>query len=150
MADDGAPDMDRAIAAALDGFPQVAAAWLFGSQARGEARPDSDVDVGLLLRARHKTVADEYRLLGSIAAEIERALDGRCVDVVLLEPQGPIFCHHVLSEGRLVYDADPERRWDFESETYVRYFDFLPTHELAKKASLGGFREWLDKRHDSR
>jgi hypothetical protein len=58
------------------------------------------------------------------------------VDIVLLESQGPIFCHKVLEEGKLIYEADAERRVDFVSETCVRYFDFLPTYELASSAAL--------------
>jgi uncharacterized protein YutE (UPF0331/DUF86 family) len=44
--------------------------------------------------------------------------------------------------GRLVYEADADRRIDFESTTCVRAFDFLPTHEL----SVRGQREGLLRR----
>jgi predicted nucleotidyltransferase len=138
--------LDRALAAVLGEFPDVAAAWVFGSEARGEARPDSDLDLGILLRERGRTALDVYRDLSSIAAHAEATAPGRRVDVVLLEPQGPIFCHRVLREGRLVYDADPERRVDFESDTYVRYFDYLPTFELATRTAVAGMRDWLAKR----
>jgi uncharacterized protein len=134
---------DRAIAAVMASYPEVAASWLFGSEARGEARPDSDVDVALLLRERGKTAADVYRLLGSIAADLEQVAPGRRIDLVLLDQQGPVFQHRVLLEGRLVYDADPDRRVDFESDSYVRYFDFLPTHRLAQRYAAAGFRDWF-------
>lgn len=135
-----------AIARVLEKHAEVAAAWLFGSEARGEARPGSDLDIGLLLRTRGKTALDCHRLLGSIAAELESVAPGRPIDLVLLEPQGPVFCHRVLSEGLLVYDADADRRIDFESDTYVRYFDFRPTYELALNQVGPGMREWLEGR----
>lgn len=138
--------LDDAVAAVLSDFPEIAAAWVFGSEARGEPKPDSDVDIGLVFRRRGTTALDHHRDLRTIAARLEAATSGRLIDLVVLEPQGPVFCHRVLSEGRLVYDADPERRIDFESETYVRYFDFRPTWELANRHALDGFREWLDGR----
>lgn len=138
--------IDHGVAEVLAAFPEVAAAWLFGSEARGEARPDSDVDIGLVFRTRGATALDHYWDLLTMAARLEAVAPGRRIDLVVLESQGPIFCHRVLSEGRLVYDADPERRVDFESDAYVRYFDFLPTYEIATKHALEGFRQRLEQR----
>jgi hypothetical protein len=59
---------------------------------------------------------------------------------VAIEAQGPVFQHRVLSEGRLVHDAEPSRRVDFESDAYVRYFDFAPIHERAKRDCGVGLR----------
>jgi len=143
---DATVELDRALAGVLIQFPDIAAAWVFGSEARGTARPDSDLDVGLLLRTRGKTALDVYRDLSTLAARIEQVTHGRSVDVVLLESQGPIFQHQVLRQGRLVYDADPDRRIDFESDAYVRYFDFLPTHEIAARNAVQGMRDWLARR----
>ena len=39
------------VAAQLNHYPQVLVAYLFGSQARGQAGPLSDVDVAILLDA---------------------------------------------------------------------------------------------------
>jgi len=138
--------LGRGVAAILADYPEIAAAWIFGSESRGTARPDSDLDVGLVLRDRTRTALDIYRDLAAIAARVERLVPGRRVDVVLLEPQGPVFRHTALSEGHLVYDADPERRVDFESDTCVRYFDYLPTHQIAARHALQGMSDWLEKR----
>lgn len=136
--------MDNSIARVLHAFPEVTAAWLFGSEARGQAGPESDVDVALLLRDRRKTVLDVLPQWGHLAAALEAIAPGRRIDLVLLEAQGPVFQHRVLSEGRLVYDVDPGRRVDFESDSHVRYFDFLPTHQLAERHALAGFRSWFE------
>lgn len=138
--------IDQALATELCAFPEVAAAWLFGSEARNEARADSDVDIALLLQDRRAKASDAYLLLGRIAATLERATPGRAIDLVLIESQGPAFQHRVLSEGRLVYDADRERRVDFESDAYVRYFDFRPTEQLAERHALDGFQNWLSSK----
>lgn len=138
--------LDEGIAAVLADFPQVAAAWVFGSEARGQARPDSDLDIGLLFERRGDTALDHDREIRTIAARLEALAPGRPIDLVVLESQGPIFRHRVLVEGRLVYDADPERRIDFESESSVRYFDWRPTHEFADRHAVQGMRDWLEKR----
>ena len=67
------------------------------------------------------------------------------IDLVVLESQGPMFCHRVLSEGRRVYEADRERRVDFESDAYVRYFDFKPTWDIAARHAMAGLRRKLER-----
>lgn len=139
-------ELARGMQPILAEHPEVAAAWVFGSAARGELRFDSDVDVGILLRERGATVHAHDRLLAALAARFEALTSPYPVDVVLLEPQGPIFCHQVLLEGRLIYDADPERRVDFVSDTLVRAFDFRPTHELAVRGQAEGILRRLKER----
>lgn len=127
-------------------FPEIAGAYLFGSWARGEAGPASDVDLGLILHDPAAKAVDHYWLLADLASRLEVLFGGRAVDVVLLEPQGPIFCHRVLTEGRRIFTGDRERCVDFESTTYVRYFDFRPTYEIAARERIRGMRRWLRKR----
>ncbi|MDX2055153.1 MAG: nucleotidyltransferase domain-containing protein [Polyangiaceae bacterium] len=138
------PTVDQDIAHVLGGFPEVTTAWLFGSEARGQARPESDVDVAILLRDRRLTALEVLPMLGHLAAKLEAVAPGRRIDLVLLEHQGPVFQHRVLSEGRLVYDVEPARRVDFESDSFVRYFDFLPTHEIAERHALSGLGAWFE------
>jgi predicted nucleotidyltransferase len=124
-------------------YPQIAAAWLFGSAARGELRHDSDVDVGILLRDPKVTGADEYMMLGDLIARLEVVTAPRPVDVVLLEHQGPVFAHQALIDGRLILEQDRERRIDFEATTVMRGIDFRPTWEIAQKGQLEALRRRL-------
>lgn len=131
----------------LSQHPEVAAAWLFGSAARDELRPDSDIDVALVLARRSDTAAQHHRALGRLAAEVEQVAGGRLVDLVVLDPiRDPMFCHRVLSEGILVHDSDRERRFDFESTAHIRYLDWLPTWNLAAPHALAGIRARLERR----
>jgi predicted nucleotidyltransferase len=127
----------------LDRYPQIAAAWLFGSAARGELRPDSDVDVGILLQDPRATAVDQYELLGELVARLEVVVAPRTVDVVLLEPQGPVFAHEALVDGRLIVEHDRLRRVDFEATTVMRGIDFRPTWELATAGQVAGLRKRL-------
>jgi predicted nucleotidyltransferase len=117
---------------ALERHPQVQAAWLFGSAARGEAA--RDLDIALLLdRAR-----TEPWFLERVAADIEHAAGG--IDSVLdlrpLRGATPRFRATVLKEGRLFHDAVPEARWEFEAATWSEWLDFKPVWERVRKEVL--------------
>lgn len=120
--------------------PEIAVAYVFGSVARGEARPGSDLDVGVVYRRFDRSGAQHTRIAPVLAHTLGRELGIEDVDVVELEAQGPVFCHHVLLEGRLVYEADPDRRVDFESDAIVRGLDFRPTWELATRGKASALR----------
>jgi len=121
--------------------PYVASAWVFGSIARGRARPDSDLDVALLLGDPDADARTFRRELFDLAARLEDA-SGRRVDLVVLGPRDPIVAHRVLSEGLLLYDAAPQRRVRFVADVLSRYFDWAPRYEAAAAKSLAVNRAW--------
>jgi predicted nucleotidyltransferase len=125
----------------FEATPAVAAAWVFGSAARGESRPDSDLDIAVLLRDRHGSALTHRRELADLAARLESAARRR-IDLVVLTLHDPIIAHRVLSEGILVYDADPERRIDFTSDALARFLDWAPSYEAAAALSLDANRAW--------
>ncbi|MCA8975382.1 MAG: nucleotidyltransferase domain-containing protein [Planctomycetes bacterium] len=122
--------------------PRVAAAWLFGSAAREALRADSDVDVAVLLD-RNLDDSERTGLLAELASRLEAATQPRPLDLIVLEQQGWVFIHRVLSEGRRIVVHDEERRVDFESDAFVRYLDWKPTWDLAANEQIAGMRRWL-------
>jgi len=80
--------------------------------------------------------------LGSKA--VENVAPGRRIDLVLIEQQGPIFQHRVLDEGRLVHDANPRRRVDFESDAMLRFLDFEPLPRRVCGPAMQGLENWLE------
>jgi predicted nucleotidyltransferase len=133
------------VAAVMAGVPEVAAAYVFGSVARGKATPRSDLDVGVVYRQRGSDVHD--RLATSLAVELARATGFEEIDIVDLEAQGSIFAHRVLCDGIRAYEGDRTRRVDFESETIVRALDFMPTHVIATRGKTAALRRWLEERY---
>ena len=103
--------------------PGLAAAYLFGSRARDEARSDSDIDVGLLYVSAPPATLTGQPFLA--AAELESRL-GRPVDLVVLNGAPVDLVHRVLRDGRLLLEADPSVRIAFEVRTRNEYFDLLP------------------------
>lgn len=138
--------LSERLAPAFAAEPAVAAAYLFGSVARGEAGPESDWDIGVVYRDR--TSASHEKVATNLALGIGRVLGTDAVDVIDLEAQGPIFCHQVLCDGHRIYEADRNRRIDFESETLVFAHDFRPTYDIATRGKAAALRRWLRKRYD--
>lgn len=93
--------------------------WVYGSEAAGRARPDSDLDVAVLFRKQPSAVeAAELRAEAEVST-------GRPVDLVDLERVSPILAFQVLRHGRLVVDRDPARRHRFTASAVGRREDVL-------------------------
>ncbi len=99
---------------------EVILAYLFGSWAVGAAGPDSDYDLGILVRApspelRYRLHRDAMRILGT-----ER------VDVVRLN-QAPVeLAYGVIAQGQLLYERSLADRVEYEAYVLGRYGDMLP------------------------
>jgi predicted nucleotidyltransferase len=108
----------------------VAAVYLFGSQARGTARPDSDVDLGLLyVEPPAGTLLAQPFLL---EAELSAAF-GRPVQCVVMNAAPPDLVHRILRDQQLLLDRDPSLRVRFEVAARNRYFDLKPFLDRYRK-----------------
>ena len=83
---------------ALDG--DLVAVWLFGSAARGQQRPDSDVDVAFLSRRSLDPVA-----VFDAAQDLAMRW-GRDVDLVDLSQAPTVLRAQVVGRGRRLFAAD--------------------------------------------
>lgn len=114
-------DLTTTIASVIADEP-VAFAYVFGSVARGDARPDSDVDVAVHFEPGVSAQERFRRTLG-IGVELERAM-GRAVDVVDLEEVPLRLAGRILRERVVVIGMELPARVRYESETFRRYVDF--------------------------
>lgn len=106
-----------------EGARGVACAWLFGSVSRGDERPNSDVDVAVLLTEDPPRDLSSLRL--DLAEEL-RALLSRPVDLVVLNRAPADLAHRVLRDGQLAFEGDASARVAFEVRCRREYFDLLP------------------------
>jgi predicted nucleotidyltransferase len=106
------------------------AVYLFGSVARGDAGPGSDVDVGVLFQTEPPATLDAPQF--SIEADLERRL-GRPVQVVALNSAPADLVHRVLRDGRIAYDCDRAARIRFEVQRRNEYFDLAPLRRLYRR-----------------
>lgn len=122
-------------ASLLEGRFRLSALWLFGSQATGQARPDSDVDLAALFS---RPVAPEQLFTARMDLE---ALLGRGVDLVDLRAASPIVGRQVLQYGRLLSDRDPADRHLFSMLLPSRYVDLKIARRPAERALLEAVRD---------
>jgi predicted nucleotidyltransferase len=116
------------VAARLEAFFRanpcgIAAAYLYGSVARGTARDDSDVDVAVLFER------DPPQTLEGLHADLAHALEealGRPVDLAILNRAPVDLAHRVLRDGVLACDANRSARIRFEVRARNEYFDLEP------------------------
>lgn len=101
----------------------VVVAYLFGSVAEGRDRPDSDVDIAVLLPRSigEREMAD---LQISLILEIGGALGRDDVDVVVLNRAPLELRYQVLKHGIPLYCSDEGERIDFEALTLSMYYDY--------------------------
>lgn len=91
------------------------AIYLFGSMARGDAGPDSDVDLGVLAR----NVVPPERLF-DLAQELAAAL-GRDVDLVDLRGASTVLRVQVIGRGRPIYRLPEPAVTHFEDFVFSDY-----------------------------
>jgi predicted nucleotidyltransferase len=108
----------------------IAAAWLFGSVARGTARADSDVDVGVLFTEAPPRTLAGYHF--DLEGELETLLRVP-VQLVVLNHVSPELAVQVIREGKLLVDQDRSRRVEFEVRSRFEYWDLEPYIRLWRK-----------------
>jgi predicted nucleotidyltransferase len=134
----------EALVNCLAAQPDVLAAYLFGSYATGRARPESDVDVAVLLSGTDEMERFERRL--RLMGEVEEALGRKPADVVVLNDAPPLLAHQVLMHSRLILERDRAARVEFEVRAGQVYTDLMPMRQFfrealfheVKEAGLGG------------
>jgi predicted nucleotidyltransferase len=112
----------------FDRKPEVDAAYIFGSLAAGRVRPDSDIDIAVLVSEKVRRDLFRYRL--KMMAELMDVLKRTDVDLVLLNQAPPLLAHRVLKKGRLVFERSASARIAFQVRTVNRYLDTQPMRDL--------------------
>lgn len=124
-------DLETRLTRALEPRPEILDAYLFGSQARGDAGALSDIDVAVYI---DEDLAEPgpYGYDAELITDLMTELGTNAIDVVLLNRAPPLLYHRVLRDGKLVVTRDLKATTTRAGYALSRYFDFLP--QLKKQA----------------
>lgn len=113
---------------------EVRRAYLFGSAAKNKLRPDSDVDVAVVLSEEVSTDRFfNYRL--KAMTDISRLLH-REIDVIVLNEAPNLLAYQILKYGVRIYEQNGERDRRLEVKVLMEYFDFLPYRRRCEDAMI--------------
>lgn len=104
-------------------------AYVFGSVARGDDAPHSDVDVAVWLDDGRRHPEPPWGWRAVIAAALMSALGRNDVDVVVLNEASPLLYHRVLRDGVRVLSRDPAATNTREGRALSRWCDWAPVQE---------------------
>ena len=118
MAPSERPKVLETIAARLRKTDEkIVAAYAFGSFLRPE--PFRDIDIGILLASTPSDPLQyELETEGVLSRHIRLPVDVRLLN------QAPVSFSQAAIRGKVIVDADPDCRSDFENRTLKHYFDF--------------------------
>ena len=112
-------ELEARLIEALEGFPEVELAVIFGSVARGEATRESDVDVGV------KSKRSSQELLSRLEVILGRAVQ-RDVQVVSLDDSPPLLRFEIARDGKVLVQRRPHAWVDFRARAMVDWWDWAP------------------------
>nr|HID14927.1 DUF86 domain-containing protein [Anaerolineae bacterium] len=107
---------------------RVVLAYLYGSQARGDAGPLSDVDVAVQFAP--DLPRRDFSRVGRLTGDLCQLLQRDDVWVVDLDAIPPLLCHRIYLDHRLLYCPDDAVRVTFESRALHRYVATKPLRRI--------------------
>lgn len=111
----------------------LAAAWLFGSVARGVDSKHSDVDLAVLYEGEPRL--NRYGQPFELEGDLQKLL-GRDVDVIVMNRAPVDLVHRVLRDGELLFEGNRSCRIAFEVKSRNEYFDLLPYLRRYRKGAM--------------
>jgi len=96
-------------------LPDLISLYRFGSQAKGTARPASDIDLAVLARDPIPSPR-RFELAQELAAHLHRD-----VDLVDLRSASTVMRMQVISTGECLFSASNRLQGEFEDLTYSDY-----------------------------
>ena len=115
-------------------LPEIQLAVLFGSTAREQAGPRSDVDIALRLdpdSSKSRTLTE---------AELGRAA-GRPVHIVFLDEAPPLLRFEIARDGVLLLERTPHLWVDFKAKAMVDWWDWAPIARRMHAEAIRRLRE---------
>ncbi len=134
-----APADDRINRLILDAHPDAQAVYRYGTWGTDAQRPDSDIDVAVLLPHKAAIRADRWQW-HLLAVEIAGAVRAEHADLVNLRRADTSLQAEILRTGRLTYSGDDNVRLGFESLVLSMYHKLNEERAGIRAAIVGSGR----------
>ncbi len=121
------PDLNKLIPI-FKRYPDIRAAYLFGSQARQQTHQESDLDIALI-PANDKLRMRKLDILTDLA---HQGFDH--VDLVILDSDDIVLKFEAIRHNQVIYASPDHDPPTYFSQTIRQYFDFLPYLEIQREA----------------
>ncbi len=115
----------------------VNALFFFGSYARNQLKPLSDLDIAILLSGK-PTRERIYSLQSSLVGIITDTLSTDEFDLVILNNAPLRLAYNILKDGKLVFVKLEDELIDFREQTVKYYLDFAYYRRQFDRAFLKG------------
>jgi len=119
---------------------EVLFAYVFGSHARGDTGPSSDVDLACFLDSM-KNSRKVSNLHVQLVTETGTVLHMDAVDMIILNESPLPLQFNIIYEGKLVFERDQSRRIDFEVKTMRLFFDRQYYYRYAMRKTVHSIAE---------
>lgn len=128
--------------------PEIIVAYLFGSRARGNSGPLSDIDLAFLVKSSLINERDyPYGYSADLMAELMGLFKTNELDAIVLNDAPPLLKFQVIYHGQVIFSRSEEKRLAFHVKAFNEYQDIRPMvavqHEymlkrLARDGKAGG------------
>jgi predicted nucleotidyltransferase len=132
-------EIQKRISPLFEHDPEVAAVYLFGSQATGKNDSKSDIDLAILFERRLSAI-DSYKKLAKYFTGLVKALQSE-PDLVDMENVNLILLFEILREGKVLIENNRERNREFVARKIVECIDF---QYIVKKCAEGMYRHAME------
>ncbi|MDL1968979.1 MAG: nucleotidyltransferase domain-containing protein [Deltaproteobacteria bacterium] len=105
----------------------IVVVYLFGSYAKGKEKALSDMDLAFLIDEKAYK-ADPFNTTGRAYMTAMRigTKFWKETDVIILNSSSIELAYEAVSSGCCVYEADQDRRLEYETKIRGMYYDFMP------------------------
>jgi uncharacterized protein len=127
-------DPVEALTRVVASVPDLRLAVLFGSAAKGQERPGSDLDVGVLFASGAQ--AD----MAALRVALERET-GRVVDLIQLDSAPPLLRMEIGRHGRVLFEREAGTWSLFQAHAMIDWWDWAPTARMMHETAARRLRE---------
>ncbi len=112
---------------------RIALVYLFGSRAKNTESKLSDIDIAVFLENPSRNINQKDMILGLIY-DFAQLFGSDKIDLLLLNKASLAIQFEVISKGKILYQANSQKRYSYEERVVKLYLDFKKFEDEYYKA----------------